>query len=213
MSSIPCVYRKKIVLWAESCFSRNPCEFYAWVCVWVASAFWMLHGANSFTALFALVSNPILITDLLLNIDLVLFLTIFRLFYLIWQESVISFHINSSYSTLLRNAISLHSKRFLKVLHMDTLRILSLFLAQKILFLLFFYHINIVWSNPDAKRLYDDLMSQYNRIILPRTETNELVNVSLGLKLTQIIDLVSFPCLFLVINNWKKNSNLSPSTI
>ncbi|XP_015785553.1 acetylcholine receptor subunit alpha-L1 [Tetranychus urticae] len=46
-----------------------------------------------------------------------------------------------------------------------------------------------IQGNPDAKRLYDDLMSGYNRIITPRIEPNATVRVSLGLKLTQIIDL------------------------
>ncbi|XP_053202382.1 acetylcholine receptor subunit alpha-like 1 [Panonychus citri] len=43
--------------------------------------------------------------------------------------------------------------------------------------------------NPDTKRLYDDLMSVYNRIITPITEPNGTVIVRLGLKLTQLIDL------------------------
>ncbi|RWS19330.1 Acetylcholine receptor subunit alpha-like 1 [Leptotrombidium deliense] len=44
-------------------------------------------------------------------------------------------------------------------------------------------------SNPDAKRLYDDLMSDYNRIVRPVINDSTPVTVKLGIKLTQIIDL------------------------
>jgi len=45
-------------------------------------------------------------------------------------------------------------------------------------------------QNPDARRLYDDLMSSYNKLIRPVQNSNSTVTVRLGLKLTQIIDLV-----------------------
>lgn len=46
-------------------------------------------------------------------------------------------------------------------------------------------------GNPDAKRLYDDLLSNYNRLIRPVKNNTETVLVKLGLKLSQLIDLVS----------------------
>ncbi|GAB6031197.1 Acetylcholine Receptor [Chamberlinius hualienensis] len=46
-----------------------------------------------------------------------------------------------------------------------------------------------VSSNPDAKRLYDDLLSNYNRLIRPVSNNSEMVTVRLGLKLSQLIDL------------------------
>lgn len=46
-------------------------------------------------------------------------------------------------------------------------------------------------ANPDAKRLYDDLLSTYNRLIRPVKNNTETVLVKLGLKLSQLIDLVS----------------------
>lgn len=46
--------------------------------------------------------------------------------------------------------------------------------------------------NPDAKRLYDDLLSTYNRLIRPVSNNTETVLVKLGLRLSQLIDLVSF---------------------
>lgn len=47
-------------------------------------------------------------------------------------------------------------------------------------------------ANPDAKRLYDDLLSHYNRLIRPVSNNSEVVTVRLGLHLSQLIDLVSF---------------------
>lgn len=48
----------------------------------------------------------------------------------------------------------------------------------------------ICHGNPDAKRLYDDLLSNYNRLIRPVSNNNETVVVKLGLRLSQLIDLV-----------------------
>ena len=48
-------------------------------------------------------------------------------------------------------------------------------------------------ANPDAKRLYDDLLSHYNRLIRPVSNNSEVVTVRLGLHLSQLIDLVSCP--------------------
>lgn len=47
-------------------------------------------------------------------------------------------------------------------------------------------------GNPDAKRLYDDLLSNYNRLIRPVSNHTQTVLVKLGLRLSQLIDLVSF---------------------
>ncbi|CAB0039798.1 unnamed protein product [Trichogramma brassicae] len=44
-------------------------------------------------------------------------------------------------------------------------------------------------ANPDAKRLYDDLLSNYNRLIRPVYSNNDTVVVKLGLRLSQLIDL------------------------
>ncbi len=47
-----------------------------------------------------------------------------------------------------------------------------------------------VSANPDAKRLYDDLLSNYNRLIRPVSNHTEKVTVKLGLRLSQLVDLV-----------------------
>ena len=48
-----------------------------------------------------------------------------------------------------------------------------------------------VHANPDAKRLYDDLLSNYNRLIRPVINHTEKVTVKLGVSLSQIVELVS----------------------
>ena len=46
-------------------------------------------------------------------------------------------------------------------------------------------------ANPDAKRLYDDLMSNYNQLVRPVENNSDLVTVKMSLKLSQLIDVVS----------------------
>ena len=48
-------------------------------------------------------------------------------------------------------------------------------------------------GSPEAKRLYDDLLkkSGYNKLIRPVGNTTDTLTVKLGLRLTQIIDVVS----------------------
>lgn len=46
-------------------------------------------------------------------------------------------------------------------------------------------------ANPEAKRLYDDLLSNYNRLIRPVGNNSDKLTVKMGLKLSQLIDVVS----------------------
>lgn len=46
-----------------------------------------------------------------------------------------------------------------------------------------------VECNPHAKRLYDDLLHDYNRLIRPVPNFTETLTVRLGLKLSQLIDV------------------------
>ena len=64
-------------------------------------------------------------------------------------------------------------------------------LALKTLFVLTF--VTSSMCSPDAKRLYDDLLkrSDYNKLIRPVGNTSDRLTVKLGLRLTQIIDVVS----------------------
>lgn len=48
-----------------------------------------------------------------------------------------------------------------------------------------------ILGNPDAKRLYDDLLSNYNRLIRPVGNNSDRLTVKMGLKLSQLIDVVS----------------------
>lgn len=47
------------------------------------------------------------------------------------------------------------------------------------------------WANPEAKRLYDDLLSNYNRLIRPVGNNSDRLTVKMGLRLSQLIDVVS----------------------
>jgi nicotinic acetylcholine receptor len=51
----------------------------------------------------------------------------------------------------------------------------------------------MVSGNPDAKRLYDDLLSSYNKLVRPVVNTSDVLRVSIKLKLSQLIDVVSNP--------------------
>lgn len=50
----------------------------------------------------------------------------------------------------------------------------------------------VCFASPDSKRLYDDLLkkSGYNRLIRPVENNSDTLVVKLGLRLTQIIDVV-----------------------
>ena len=57
--------------------------------------------------------------------------------------------------------------------------------------LLLLLYPSLVHPNPDAKRLYDDLLSNYNRLIRPVANNTDKITVKMGLKLSQLVDLVS----------------------
>lgn len=48
-------------------------------------------------------------------------------------------------------------------------------------------------ASRDAKRLHDDLLSDYNRLIRPVGNHSHKVTIVVGLKLSQLIDIVSVP--------------------
>lgn len=50
-----------------------------------------------------------------------------------------------------------------------------------------------VAGDQDAKRLYEDLLTDYNRLIRPVGNNSDRLTVKLGLKLSQLIDVVLFP--------------------
>lgn len=47
-----------------------------------------------------------------------------------------------------------------------------------------------VAGDQDAKRLYEDLLTDYNRLIRPVGNNSDRLTVKLGLKLSQLIDVV-----------------------
>lgn len=56
---------------------------------------------------------------------------------------------------------------------------------------LIFGNFQFVAANPDAKRLYDDLLSNYNKLVRPVVNTSDVLRVCIKLKLSQLIDVVS----------------------
>ncbi len=56
-------------------------------------------------------------------------------------------------------------------------------------------------GNPDAKRLYDDLLSNYNKIVRPVVNNSDVLTVRIKLKLSQLIDLVSVFFFFLLLRD------------
>lgn len=60
-----------------------------------------------------------------------------------------------------------------------------------IVYFLLLINIGMAIANPDAKRLYDDLMSSYNSLIRPVANNSDRLTVKMGLKLSQLIDVVS----------------------
>ena len=62
------------------------------------------------------------------------------------------------------------------------------------------------FGNPDAKRLYDDLLSNYNKLVRPVVNVTDPVTVRLKLKLSQLIDVVS-P--YVILTNFVSSNNNS----
>lgn len=61
----------------------------------------------------------------------------------------------------------------------------------KSLAIFLFALILLVDANKDARRLYDDLFSTYNKLTRPSRNISEPVRVKLGLKVSQLIEVVS----------------------
>lgn len=59
-----------------------------------------------------------------------------------------------------------------------------------------------VAGNPDAKRLYDDLLSNYNKLVRPVVNTSDVLRVCIKLKLSQLIDVVGLFSDFQIIVVW-----------
>ena len=77
-----------------------------------------------------------------------------------------------------------------------------------LLMLLLMLQIQTVVSNRDdvnARRLYNNLMANYNRLVRPVYASDEDVNVSIGLKMMQF-NLVSFVFPFLSISRYYSSS-------
>lgn len=100
---------------------------------------------------------------------------------------------------------------------------IKFFFGKKcLIFVVFLSCFQSINANPDAKRLYDDLLSNYNRLIRPVSNNTDTVLVKLGLRLSQLIDLVSSLkfCEFFFFGiwfdrnhkyNWIESDHVAPS--
>ena len=61
----------------------------------------------------------------------------------------------------------------------------------------------LISCNPDAKRLYEQLITGYNSLIRPAENVSSTVDVKFGLKLSQIIDVVSIGYQFFRTNLYR----------
>ncbi|KPJ05411.1 Acetylcholine receptor subunit alpha-like [Papilio xuthus] len=60
-------------------------------------------------------------------------------------------------------------------------------------------------GNPDAKRLYDDLLSNYNKLVRPVLNVSDALTVRIKLKLSQLID-VNLKNQIMTTNLWVEQS-------
>ncbi|OTF72245.1 hypothetical protein BLA29_012174 [Euroglyphus maynei] len=63
-------------------------------------------------------------------------------------------------------------------------------LLPQLLIILIIVCPNLLHANPDAKRLYDDLINGYNSVIRPLGNNSDRLVVKMGLRLSQLIDVV-----------------------
>ncbi|XP_034935100.1 acetylcholine receptor subunit alpha-like 1 [Chelonus insularis] len=62
-------------------------------------------------------------------------------------------------------------------------------LAMAFAMSLFIASLPVATANPDSKRLYEDLLSNYNRLIRPVGNNSDRLTVKMGLRLSQLIDV------------------------
>lgn len=65
--------------------------------------------------------------------------------------------------------------------------------------------IPVICGNPDAKRLYDDLLSNYNKLVRPVVNVSDALTVKIKLKLSQLID-VNLKNQIMTTNLWVEQS-------
>lgn len=84
--------------------------------------------------------------------------------------------------------------------------ILSFLIGLNLISLIKHTHTHTVTSgNPDAKRLYDDLLSNYNKLVRPVVNVSDALTVRIKLKLSQLID-VNLKNQIMTTNLWVEQS-------
>lgn len=69
----------------------------------------------------------------------------------------------------------------------------------------FSLHFAVTRGNPDSKRLYDDLLSNYNKLVRPVINVSDALTVRIKLKLSQLID-VNLKNQIMTTNLWVEQS-------
>ncbi|CAO1378124.1 unnamed protein product [Diamesa hyperborea] len=77
-------------------------------------------------------------------------------------------------------------------------------LLQGVMFIIFVV-VSVCAGNPDAKRLYDDLLSNYNKLVRPVVNVTDALTVRIKLKLSQLID-VNLKNQIMTTNLWVEQS-------
>jgi len=67
-----------------------------------------------------------------------------------------------------------------------------------LLLMLLLFNLQSSRGNSDADRLYDDLINGYNPLIRPVGNFSDRLTVKLGLKLSQLIDVVSIDLICMI---------------
>lgn len=87
---------------------------------------------------------------------------------------------------------SRHQSKFVNLIYLQMSPFIQTVIKHWLLWFLSALIVNsAVAGNPDAKRLYDDLLSNYNKLVRPVVNTSDVLRVCIKLKLSQLIDVVS----------------------
>ena len=62
---------------------------------------------------------------------------------------------------------------------------------MKLMFLILTLCELVLGGNPDARRLYDDLLANYYNLVRPVINSTDVLSVKMTLRLSQLIDVVS----------------------
>lgn len=85
----------------------------------------------------------------------------------------------------------------------------------------FSHKIGFIQSSEDAKRLLDDMLSNYNNLVRPVEKPTDTIKLFLGIKLSQISDIVrkilffllSYILLFIYVNSKDERNQIMTTNV